>query len=65
MIVTILLGVSAVLYLAGIFVATEYVDFAEEYDAKFGVPKMTPMGRRLAILSWPALAIIAQFVKGK
>ena len=53
MIVPILLGIIAFLYLAGLALAAEYTDAMEEEDLKHGVPKMAKGPKIRFLLAWP------------
>lgn len=61
MLVTILLGIIAFLYLAGLALASEYVEVMEESDLKYGIPKMPALPRAIFLLSWPYHVTTAMF----
>lgn len=61
MIVPILSGVIALLYLAGLALASEYVDVMEEQDFKQGIPKIAAKHRILFLLAWPYHMVTAVF----
>ena len=65
MIGTILFGVSAVLYLAGLAVTAEYLSVIEESHARSGLPQLPTAHRVGVIIAWPFLAIAAMFARGK